>query len=73
MKKGTKRKTTHDQEQPKRSQENKKPRAKRAKPQTEPEYFEDKRNLVYPYPIICIHIYILDFDFAIMLLPRLSG
>ncbi|QHO58588.1 hypothetical protein HN51_012984 [Arachis hypogaea] len=43
MKKGTKRKAT--QNQPKSSQENKKPRAKRAKPQSEPEYFEDKRNL----------------------------
>lgn len=47
MRKGAKRKTRQDdgEQQPKKNQP---PRAKRAKPEPEPEYFEDKRNLVNP-------------------------
>lgn len=49
MRKGTKRKTKQQQEAKQDAAEDNKPRAKRAKtskPQSEPEYFEDKRNLV---------------------------
>ncbi|WVZ22031.1 hypothetical protein V8G54_000575 [Vigna mungo] len=48
MRKGTKRKTKQQQEAKQDAAEDNKPRAKRArtsKPQSEPEYFEDKRNL----------------------------